>query len=331
MTPRSHALGYNHNVRHAERVWHVQTEDSGVRNPHIFTHLFHQGTILASKRVDYDPELPIEAVQKLMQTQHKAMLRSLKDGAFDEKIAQFLSALISTGAPQIAAMPGAVPPVDEFEDAPLTTPFGKNSPAPGTPTAAPAPPKPAPAAPASIRPGAAPIRPGAAPIRPGAAAIRPGAAPIRPGAAPIRPAAAPIRPGAAPIRPAAPAKTAAPASPSLPVKTATVAPRSPATSGPPSTAKLPLPKPAPSRPSPPSSAAKPASAVLVPSANRITVPAAPKSAPPDGAVVTRPAVIVGTQKKPPPQPKRDVFNSESSDKSLDDVILAYLSEDPKDK
>ena len=55
MKPRSPVLGYNHNVRYAGRLWHVQTEDSGVNNPHIFTHLFHDGTILATKRVDYDP------------------------------------------------------------------------------------------------------------------------------------------------------------------------------------------------------------------------------------------------------------------------------------
>ena len=52
MKVRSPVLGYNHNVRYAGRLWHVQTEDSGVQNPHLFTHLFHDGTILATKRLD---------------------------------------------------------------------------------------------------------------------------------------------------------------------------------------------------------------------------------------------------------------------------------------
>jgi hypothetical protein len=90
MKVRSPVLGYNHNVRYADRLWHVQTEDSGVNNPHVFTHLFHDGTILATKRLDYDPASEVIAVQKLMQAQHKAMLRELKAGAFDEKISKFL-------------------------------------------------------------------------------------------------------------------------------------------------------------------------------------------------------------------------------------------------
>src|ERR1700760_2589956 len=89
MKPRSPVLGYNHNVRYANRLWHVQTEDSGVGNPHIFTHLFHDGTILATKRIDYDPASEVGVVQKLMQAQHKAMLRDLKQGAFDDKISRF--------------------------------------------------------------------------------------------------------------------------------------------------------------------------------------------------------------------------------------------------
>jgi hypothetical protein len=89
MKSRSPVLGYNHNVRYAQRLWHVQTEDSGVQNPHIFTHLFHDGTILATKRIDYDPSTDVPVVQKLMQAQHKAMLRDLKQGAFDDKIGRF--------------------------------------------------------------------------------------------------------------------------------------------------------------------------------------------------------------------------------------------------
>jgi hypothetical protein len=129
MKVRSPVLGYNHNVRYAERLWHVQTEDSGVQNPHIFTHLFHDGTILATKRLDYDPSSEVVAVQKLMQTQHKSMLRELKAGAFDDKIAKFLghpvvrkeAAPPSPDAP--SANPDATPSgVELAEPRPLTGP-----------------------------------------------------------------------------------------------------------------------------------------------------------------------------------------------------------------
>ncbi|MGZ3447656.1 MAG: hypothetical protein ACXU88_18380, partial [Myxococcaceae bacterium] len=45
--------GFNHNITHAGRVFHVQTEDSGVNNPNIITHLFVGGNILASKKTSY--------------------------------------------------------------------------------------------------------------------------------------------------------------------------------------------------------------------------------------------------------------------------------------
>lgn len=86
---RSPLRGYNHNVRYGGRLYHVQTEDSGVQSPRVFTHLFHDGTILASKRGEYDAEAEVMAVQRLMQAQHKSMLRDLLDGLFDVKIAQF--------------------------------------------------------------------------------------------------------------------------------------------------------------------------------------------------------------------------------------------------
>ena len=121
MKPRSPVLGYNHNVRYAGRLWHVQTEDSGVNNPHIFTHLFHEGTILATKRADYDPASEVGAVQKVMQVQHKAMLRDLKAGAFDEKITRFFGTPIVKER-EDQTDPGAPPISGEFDTASKTDP-----------------------------------------------------------------------------------------------------------------------------------------------------------------------------------------------------------------
>jgi len=87
---RSPVLGYNHNFKHRGLIFHVQTEDSGVDNPHLFTHLFHGGVIISSRRMDYDDQSEVDTVKGLMQSQHKAVLKDLKTGTFDEKIDAYL-------------------------------------------------------------------------------------------------------------------------------------------------------------------------------------------------------------------------------------------------
>lgn len=64
-------------------MFHVQTEDSGPARPVISTHLFIEGTILSSQRTHYSLEEPEAVTQKRMQEQHKAMLKKLRDGLFD--------------------------------------------------------------------------------------------------------------------------------------------------------------------------------------------------------------------------------------------------------
>jgi hypothetical protein len=79
--------GFNHNITHAGRVFHVQTEDSGVNNPNITTHLFVGGNILASKKTSYaelvKAENLHELVRQLMEDQHKQMLRNVVSGIYD--------------------------------------------------------------------------------------------------------------------------------------------------------------------------------------------------------------------------------------------------------
>ncbi len=79
--------GFNHNIKHKGKVYHVQTEDSGAANPHIITHLFVGGNILASKKTGYadivkTPNLA-ELVREMMEEQHKEMLRNLINGIYD--------------------------------------------------------------------------------------------------------------------------------------------------------------------------------------------------------------------------------------------------------
>ena len=90
MAKRSPILGYNHNLRYRGLVFHVQTEDSGVLSPHLFTHLFHGGVIVSTRKLVYDAGSNEEAIKALMQAQHKAVMKDLKKGAFDNKIDQYL-------------------------------------------------------------------------------------------------------------------------------------------------------------------------------------------------------------------------------------------------
>lgn len=90
MAKRSPILGYNHNVRYRGLVFHVQTEDSGVLSPHLFTHLFHEGVIVSTRKLVYDAGASEDAIKALMQAQHKAVLKDLKIHTFDEKIDQYL-------------------------------------------------------------------------------------------------------------------------------------------------------------------------------------------------------------------------------------------------
>jgi hypothetical protein len=69
-------------------MYHIQTEDSGLENPHIITHLFVGGNILASKKTSYSDIVGAEnlaqVVRELMEEQHKEMLRNLINGVYDD-------------------------------------------------------------------------------------------------------------------------------------------------------------------------------------------------------------------------------------------------------
>jgi len=83
-------VGYNHNIMYKGEVFHVQTEDSGINNPHIITLLYRGGNILASKKTSYADIVRMgnlnQIVEDLMKEQHKEMLRRLKNAEFDERI-----------------------------------------------------------------------------------------------------------------------------------------------------------------------------------------------------------------------------------------------------
>ena len=83
-------IGYNTNVPYKGTIYHVQTEDNGLKSPVIITLLYLKGTILASKKTNYShlaasPDYK-EKVRELMKEQHKAMLRELIAGRHTREI-----------------------------------------------------------------------------------------------------------------------------------------------------------------------------------------------------------------------------------------------------
>jgi hypothetical protein len=90
-TAQAPQLGFNNNVKHNGRVFHIQTEDSGVHHPHITTHLFADGgRILRTERTDYRelltaPDLVAQLRQR-MKEQHRAMFTALRQGQLDHLI-----------------------------------------------------------------------------------------------------------------------------------------------------------------------------------------------------------------------------------------------------
>lgn len=88
--PQSPQLGYNHNIPHRGRLYHVQTEDSGRAKAHIFTHVFYDGTIISSNKIEYGERLEEDdlgpVIIGMMQDSHKSMIRGLRHGDFDDKI-----------------------------------------------------------------------------------------------------------------------------------------------------------------------------------------------------------------------------------------------------
>lgn len=128
--------GYNHNVKHRGRIFHIQTEDSGPKNPVIITHLFVGGTILATDRLSYEDLVGAEGyeatVRERMKEQHKVMLRKLVHGTLDR--------LLGFGEPAEPTVeetppPGMEAPPPAASAAPTTSPF---VPAPTSATARPA-------------------------------------------------------------------------------------------------------------------------------------------------------------------------------------------------
>lgn len=124
----------NHDVSYRGRAYHVQTEDLGAANPHVVTHLFEGGNVIAATRTSYAEQLQAQhlapLVRQLMERQHKEVLRALVHGAYDDRL--------DAAARTRAFRPGELAPA----------------------------PAPVQAAPASVQSAAAPVKPAPPPRAP---------------------------------------------------------------------------------------------------------------------------------------------------------------------
>src|SRR5262245_60543241 len=84
--------GFNTDVKHGDTVYHVQTEDKGVKNPLILSLIYVKGTILDAFRVRYDDFLDSgrfsEAMlQKILEFQHRQIVSAIKRGKYQKGMA----------------------------------------------------------------------------------------------------------------------------------------------------------------------------------------------------------------------------------------------------
>lgn len=108
-------VGYNTNISYKGTVYHVQTEDSGLKNPHIITLLYDKGAILSRKKVSYAniaaaPDHK-EKIREMMKEQHKAMIKELIAGKHTQNEA------VSHPAPEPAAKASVQPPLPSAQPA----------------------------------------------------------------------------------------------------------------------------------------------------------------------------------------------------------------------
>lgn len=79
--------GFNTDIKHGSRVFHVQTEDKGLENPFVESLVYVGGEIIASKKTPYSDSIKsgggAAGVQEMMESQHRKMIAAVQRGRFD--------------------------------------------------------------------------------------------------------------------------------------------------------------------------------------------------------------------------------------------------------
>jgi len=114
--------GLNTDVEYQGKTYHVQTEDSGRKNPTILTILFQGGAILSTRKTSYadivnNDNLPA-VLKDMMNEQHKKMIQDLQSGRVFQETSP------SAAKPAAPVEPAAAQPPDHR---PAAAPGGKKS------------------------------------------------------------------------------------------------------------------------------------------------------------------------------------------------------------
>lgn len=86
-------IGYNNDVEHRGKTFHIQTEDRGTNDDCIETQLFHGGAILDTKITSYtdlvdglEGDARNKKIKSLMKASHRALFKNLLAGQYDEMV-----------------------------------------------------------------------------------------------------------------------------------------------------------------------------------------------------------------------------------------------------
>lgn len=119
--------GFNTDIDHEGRVFHVQTEDKGLDNPVVESLIYCGGEIVTSRSTPYTELARSELFSEdrllqCMESQHQGLIREIRNGkfdpnghkpfgynivtnrSFDEVVVEFLRQQVSSGAIRIEAL-----------------------------------------------------------------------------------------------------------------------------------------------------------------------------------------------------------------------------------
>ena len=101
--------GFNTDIKHNDKVYHIQTEDKGLANPYIESLVYVGGEILASKKTSYAEKVTAGITETeigtLMEHQHRTMIAAIKRGKFDSLVIAPGKKTITQAGKTIAATP----------------------------------------------------------------------------------------------------------------------------------------------------------------------------------------------------------------------------------
>lgn len=102
-------IGYNTNISHKGKQYHVQTEDSGLKSHSIVTLLYHQGAIIRSVKTSYAHIIGSSDFEKqlrnIMKRQHREAIKELITGKSEGKLPKDAQEPIAQHEEKSAGMP----------------------------------------------------------------------------------------------------------------------------------------------------------------------------------------------------------------------------------